>query len=382
MVATPARSRRSGRCSREFGLIRCRVRVEVEWFIGLSEAGFAELRPLRPRGARLPAPAGRSLLRGRRRGDQGDRAHHQPRRQGGRVLARRALRRRSGAGPGHRLSPLRLHQRGHQQHQPCADARRGARARCCCRRSTPCSRRCARRPARYADAADALAHPRPDGDADDARQGIRQRRGAAGAGARADRRGRAAGEDERRGRQLQRPSRRLSRASTGRRSRAASSRSASAWPSTRYTTQIEPHDGIAELFDAIKRCDTILIDWCRDAWGYISLGYFTQKTKAGEVGSSTMPHKVNPIDFENAEGNFGIANALLAHLSEKLPISRFQRDLTDSTVLRNMGVGARPRGAGARLARPRHGQARRRPGGASTPTSTPPGRCWPSRCRR
>ena len=104
------------------------------------------------------------------------------------------------------------------------------------------------------------------------------------------------------------------------------------------TTQIEPHDGIAELLDAIKRCDTILIDWCRDAWGYISLGYFTQKTKAGEVGSSTMPHKVNPIDFENAEGNFGLANAVLAHLSEKLPLSRFQRDLTDSTVLRNMGV--------------------------------------------
>ncbi len=105
-----------------------------------------------------------------------------------------------------------------------------------------------------------------------------------------------------------------------------------------HTTQIEPHDAAAELFDAMKRCNTILIDWCRDAWGYISLGYFTQKTLAGEVGSSTMPHKVNPIDFENAEGNFGIANALLAHMSEKLPISRFQRDLTDSTVLRNMGV--------------------------------------------
>ncbi len=105
-----------------------------------------------------------------------------------------------------------------------------------------------------------------------------------------------------------------------------------------HTTQIEPHDAIAELFDAVKRCNTILIDWCRDAWGYISLGYFTQKTKAGEIGSSTMPHKVNPIDFENAEGNFGIANALFAHMSEKLPISRFQRDLTDSTVLRNMGV--------------------------------------------
>ena len=105
-----------------------------------------------------------------------------------------------------------------------------------------------------------------------------------------------------------------------------------------YTTQIEPHDGLAELFDAVVRADTILIDWCRDVWGYISLGYFKQRTRAGEVGSSTMPHKVNPIDFENAEGNFGLANALLTHLSQKLPISRWQRDLTDSTVLRNMGV--------------------------------------------
>ncbi|MFT3818767.1 MAG: adenylosuccinate lyase [Rubrivivax sp.] len=105
-----------------------------------------------------------------------------------------------------------------------------------------------------------------------------------------------------------------------------------------YTIQIEPHDYMAELFDAVARADTILIDWCRDVWGYISLGYFTQKTRAGEVGSSTMPHKVNPIDFENAEGNFGLANALLAHLSQKLPVSRWQRDLSDSTVLRNMGV--------------------------------------------
>jgi adenylosuccinate lyase len=105
-----------------------------------------------------------------------------------------------------------------------------------------------------------------------------------------------------------------------------------------HTTQIEPHDAMAELFDAIRRCNTILIDWARDAWGYISLGYFTQKAVAGEIGSSTMPHKVNPIDFENAEGNLGIANALFAHMSEKLPISRFQRDLTDSTVLRNLGV--------------------------------------------
>lgn len=107
-----------------------------------------------------------------------------------------------------------------------------------------------------------------------------------------------------------------------------------------YTTQIEPHDYIAELFDAIARANTILIDFNRDIWGYISLGYFKQKTIAGEVGSSTMPHKVNPIDFENSEGNLGLANAIMAHLSSKLPISRWQRDLTDSTVLRNMGVGA------------------------------------------
>jgi adenylosuccinate lyase len=105
-----------------------------------------------------------------------------------------------------------------------------------------------------------------------------------------------------------------------------------------YTIQIEPHDGMAELFDAVARANTILIDWARDVWGYVSLGYFRQKLKAGEIGSSTMPHKVNPIDFENAEGNLGLANALLTHLSQKLPISRWQRDLTDSTVLRNMGV--------------------------------------------
>lgn len=106
-----------------------------------------------------------------------------------------------------------------------------------------------------------------------------------------------------------------------------------------YTTQIEPHDYIAELFDAVARFNTILIDFDRDIWGYISLGYFKQKTVAGEIGSSTMPHKVNPIDFENSEGNLGIANALLQHLASKLPISRWQRDLTDSTVLRNLGVG-------------------------------------------
>ncbi|MDN6883145.1 adenylosuccinate lyase [Variovorax sp. CAN2819] len=106
-----------------------------------------------------------------------------------------------------------------------------------------------------------------------------------------------------------------------------------------YSIQIEPHDYMAELFDAVARANTILIDFSRDIWGYVSLGYFKQRLKKGEIGSSTMPHKVNPIDFENAEGNLGLANAVLRHLSEKLPISRWQRDLTDSTVLRNIGVG-------------------------------------------
>src|SRR5690606_23342186 len=106
-----------------------------------------------------------------------------------------------------------------------------------------------------------------------------------------------------------------------------------------YTTQIEPHDYIAELFDAVARFNTILIDFDRDVWGYIALGHFKQKTIAGEIGSSTMPHKVNPIDFENSEGNLGLANAIFGHLAQKLPISRWQRDLTDSTVLRNLGVG-------------------------------------------
>jgi adenylosuccinate lyase len=106
-----------------------------------------------------------------------------------------------------------------------------------------------------------------------------------------------------------------------------------------FTTQIEPHDYIAELYDAVARFNTILIDFDRDIWGYIALGHFKQRTIAGEIGSSTMPHKVNPIDFENSEGNLGIANAIFTHLAAKLPVSRWQRDLTDSTVLRNLGVG-------------------------------------------
>ena len=109
-------------------------------------------------------------------------------------------------------------------------------------------------------------------------------------------------------------------------------------PFNPYTTQIEPHDNVAEIGDATRRANTILVDLSRDIWGYISLGYFKQRLKEGEVGSSTMPHKVNPIDFENAEGNFGLANALFEHFSAKLPISRWQRDLTDSTVLRALGT--------------------------------------------
>jgi adenylosuccinate lyase len=106
-----------------------------------------------------------------------------------------------------------------------------------------------------------------------------------------------------------------------------------------FTTQIEPHDYLAELFDALGRFNTVLLDFCRDVWGYVALAYFKQRTVAGEVGSSTMPHKVNPIDFENAEGNLGLANAVFDHLGHKLPVSRWQRDLSDSTVLRNLGVG-------------------------------------------
>ena len=149
-----------------------------------------------------------------------------------------------------------------------------------------------------------------------------------------------------------------------------------------YTMQIEPHDAIAELFDALVRTHTILIDLARDIWGYVSLGYFKQRTVAGEIGSSTMPHKVNPIDFENAEGNLGLANALLTFMSQKLPISRFQRDLTDSTVLRNMGVALGHAVLGVRLARARPRQARGQPRRARRPTSTPPGKCSPSRSRR
>jgi adenylosuccinate lyase len=148
-----------------------------------------------------------------------------------------------------------------------------------------------------------------------------------------------------------------------------------------YTIQIEPHDAMAELFDAIARANTILLDLNRDVWMYISLGYFRQKLKDGEIGSSTMPHKVNPIDFENSEGNLGLANAVLRHLAEKLPVSRLQRDLTDSTVLRNMGVafGYTLLAYDSCLRAWTSWRPTRR---ACAPTSPTAGKCWPSRCRR
>lgn len=148
-----------------------------------------------------------------------------------------------------------------------------------------------------------------------------------------------------------------------------------------YTTQIEPHDYIAELFDAVARFNTVLIDFDRDIWGYIALGHFKQKTVAGEIGSSTMPHKVNPIDFENSEGNLGIANALMQHLASKLPVSRWQRDLTDSTVLRNLGVGI----AHSLIAYQPHSRvsvswkSTRRTYAMNWITT---GKCWPSRYRQ
>jgi adenylosuccinate lyase len=186
--------------------------------------------------------------------------------------------------------------------------------------------------------ADDVAHPRPAGQPDHAGQGNRQRRGAAAA----------------------RIKRIASVEILGKMNGAVGNYNAhlSAYPEldwqafsrqvieerlgltfNPYTIQIEPHDYMAELFDAVARANTILLDLNRDIWGYISLGYFKQRTKAGEIGSSTMPHKVNPIDFENSEGNLGMANAVLKHMAEKLPVSRWQRDLTDSTVLRNIGVG-------------------------------------------
>jgi len=190
--------------------------------------------------------------------------------------------------------------------------------------------------ARRHAACDAVAHPRAGGDAHHSGQGGGQFRASPAPRARAHCRRRDPRKNERRGRQLQRPPDGLSGLRLERFCRRFVERLGLEFNA--YTTQIEPHDWLAELLDAYARANSVLLDLDRDAWGYISLGYFTQKLKQGEVGSSTMPHKVNPIDFENSEGNVGVANALLRHLADKLPVSRWQRDLSDSTAQRNVGT--------------------------------------------
>ena len=196
-----------------------------------------------------------------------------------------------------------------------------------------------------------------------------------------DRRRQAAGQDERRGRQLQRPPRGLPRRRLG--GLRAPGRRAAPRPRLQpYTIQIEPHDAMAELFDAMARTNTILIDWSRDLWGYISLGYFKQRLKAGEIGSSTMPHKVNPIDFENAEGNFGLANALLdapgAEAADQPLPARPDRQHGAAQHGRRVRLhAARASTACSAASASSRSTARRSP-----PTSTPRGKCWPSRSRR
>jgi adenylosuccinate lyase len=325
----------------EQGYMHRRVQVEIAWFIALSDAGFAEFKPL--------SPGARTYLLGLVKNfseadavaikDIEKTTNHDVK------AVEYWIKSKFDARPelekAAEFVHFRLHQRRHQQHQPRAAAqgraRRGAAA-----RAGRGDRQAARDGPPVRRGAHAQPHPRPDRQPHHRGQGTGQRGGAPGRRARAHRRREAAGQDERRRGQLQRPP--------------------VAWPDfdweafsrkpvietpeplglgltfQPYSIQIEPHDYMAELFDAMARTNTILIDLARDIWGYVSLGYFKQKLKAGEIGSSTMPHKVNPIDFENAEGNLGLANALLKHLSEKLPISRWQRDLTDSTVLRNMGV--------------------------------------------
>ena len=321
----------------EFGLMRCRVRVEVEWFIALAEAGFAELAPLdasalaflRGLAQRFSIADAEAIKAIERRTNHdvkaveywlGERFASEPKLAGAAGFVHFACTSEDINNTSHALmlEAARREVAAARARRPDRDARR-ARAR-------------ARR------AADAGAHARPDR----RRRRRSARRSATSSPASAARARRS-------------PSVALLAKMNG----AVGNYNAhlAAYPEfdweafarrvvedrlglafNPHTTQIEPHDALAELFDAIRRANTILIDWSRDAWGYISLGYFTQKALAGEVGSSTMPHKVNPIDFENAEGNLGLANALLGHMSEKLPISRFQRDLTDSTVLRNLGV--------------------------------------------
>jgi adenylosuccinate lyase len=366
----------------EQGYMHRRVQVEVAWFIALSDAGFAEFKPLSP-GARTyllglvkisPRPmlsaikeiekttnhdvkaveywikskfeARPELLKASEfvhfacTSEDINNTSHALQLRAGRDLGAAA-----GAGP-----------------YPAEAARNGPQ----CRR------------------ADAQPHPWPDRQPHHGGQGDRQRGDAPADRLRPHRRRQDPGQDERRGGQLQRPPGGLARLSTGR----PSARKVVETPEPLglgltfqpFSIQIEPHDYMAELFDAVARANTILIDWSRDIWGYVSLGYFKQKLRRARSAPATMPHKVNPIDFENAEGNLGLANALLRHLSEKLPISRWQRDLTDSTVLRNMGVAL----GYATLAYQSLLTGLNKLELNETrwpPTWTPPGKCWPNRSR-
>jgi adenylosuccinate lyase len=321
----------------EFGLIRARLKVEIEWLKALAaEPHFSGNCPFFAVDRGSARCAGRQLQRraGRRGQGRGAVTNHDVKAL--EYWIKKNTKGNAEVDQGQRIHPLRLHLGRHQQ--PVARADVPGRP----RTGHAAGARQGHRPAgrtgpRQRRSADDEPHARPAGHADDARQGNGQRRLPPGRA-----RARIAAVEL-----------------LGKINGAVGNYNAHliAYPGydwegfakkfveslgltfNPYTIQIEPHDALAELFDAFARANSILIDLDRDIWGYISLGFFKQKVKAGEIGSSTMPHKVNPIDFENSEGNLGLANAVLKHLAEKLPISRWQRDLTDSTVLRNMGVG-------------------------------------------
>ena len=344
----------------EFGLIKARVKVEVEWLLALAnEAGIGELKPFSAAAVATPACAGRQPL-GRRCGArEGNRAHHQPRREGSRVPDQGTAKDDAELGPAlefvhfactsediNNLSyALMLNEARQDVLLPKLDELiQKLRVMAHEHAAVPMLSRTHGQTASPTTVGKELANV----------VARLQRQGEVLAG-------------------LPMP---------GKINGAVGNYNAhvAAYPDVDwttfsrrfvesldltwqpYTTQIEPHDGVAELCDVAKRIDTIAIDLCRDIWGYISQGYFKQAVKAGEVGSSTMPHKVNPIDFENAEGNFGIASALFEHFAAKLPISRWQRDLTDSTVLRALGTALRPHADRLRIAAARPQQAQRQPG--------------------
>ena len=378
----PPRWRRCARCCREFGLMHRRVQVEVEWFIALSDAGLGRVQAAeRGRARLLRALVAALLAKPTRRPSRTSRrtTNHDVKAVEYWIKAR--LRGPCRAEGGRRVRALRLHQRGHQQHQPCADAegraRRGAAAgagradRQAARAwrtrwpTCPCSAApTARPPARprvgkeVANVVARLAH-----------------------GARAHRRGAAAGQDERRGRQLQRAPGGLPRRRLGGLQPPAWSKSSWAWRFNPYTIQIEPHDYMAELFDAVTRANTILIDWSRDVWGYVSLGYFKQRLKEGEIGSVDHAAQGQPDRLRERRGQLRpgqrAADAPEPEAADQPLAARPDRQHRAA----QHGRGAGLRAAGLRQPAARPGQAARSTKPRWPPTSTTPGRCWPSRCR-